>query len=297
MTEPQHQSAPEPRPGERLALAGGEWGGLRLVCAVENIAEPTLWTFNEPQHVIVTHLGGTIRNLRMRMERGGNLREPPAGGEMFVIPARHAYRTEAVGGMVRYAELYIDPGALAAIPGRTAASELRPRLGYFDPFVHQAVLRLAAWAARRDDLASLAAGSLAQTLMLHLADKLAVEPPRTAASPHVRLSPAGIRTIEEYIAGHLDGPIVLEQLAAQARLTTHELLTAFRAAFGTTPAQYVIERRLFRARRLLLTTTKSIAAIAVETGFASHSHLTDTFRARLGCTPSQLRGRRSVSGG
>jgi AraC family transcriptional regulator len=40
---------------------------------------------------------------------------------------------------------------------------------------------------------------------------------------------------------------------------------------------------------LLTASSKSIATIAMETGFSSHAHLTDSFKTKLGVTPRQIR--------
>ncbi|WP_447971870.1 helix-turn-helix domain-containing protein [Nitrospira sp. M1] len=64
---------------------------------------------------------------------------------------------------------------------------------------------------------------------------------------------------------------------------------AFREAFGTTPAQYIITQRLRRVQSLLVNGKDDITSIAHATGFSSHSHLTTTFKKHLHITPSQFR--------
>ncbi len=51
----------------------------------------------------------------------------------------------------------------------------------------------------------------------------------------------------------------------------------------------MIDRRVDEARSLLQHTNASIAAIALQTGFADQSHLTRTMRKRLGVTPGEVR--------
>jgi AraC family transcriptional regulator len=62
-----------------------------------------------------------------------------------------------------------------------------------------------------------------------------------------------------------------------------------------TPHRYVIERRIERARQLLEQCELSIATIAVDTGFASQSHLTEFFRRSVGVTPAVYRADHSSS--
>jgi len=60
-------------------------------------------------------------------------------------------------------------------------------------------------------------------------------------------------------------------------------------AFGTTPHQYLIERRINRARRLLSAGTASITEISMSVGFSTPSHFATTFKQRVGVTPSAYR--------
>ena len=52
---------------------------------------------------------------------------------------------------------------------------------------------------------------------------------------------------------------------------------------------YIIERRVARARSLVATTKWDLSEISHASGFASHAHMTATFRSRLGVSPNQLR--------
>jgi transcriptional regulator GlxA family with amidase domain len=86
---------------------------------------------------------------------------------------------------------------------------------------------------------------------------------------------------------NLDRKLTLEDLSSLVGMTAHQLLKAFRLCFDTSPAQFVIEQRLRRARWLLTCTNHDVAQIAPEAGFSSHSHLTATTRKRYGITPQE----------
>jgi AraC family transcriptional regulator len=64
---------------------------------------------------------------------------------------------------------------------------------------------------------------------------------------------------------------------------------AFRHAYRTSPGEYVRRLRIEWAREQLLTTSLSLAAIALECGFADQSHFTRAFRAYHGMAPGRLR--------
>ena len=68
-----------------------------------------------------------------------------------------------------------------------------------------------------------------------------------------------------------------------------ERARVFRASTGLSPHQYMIRRRVGRARLLLATTDRSLTSIAHDVGFASGSHLATHVRRLLGVSPSRLR--------
>ncbi|MFM2422244.1 MAG: hypothetical protein RL291_774 [Pseudomonadota bacterium] len=85
-------------------------------------------------------------------------------------------------------------------------------------------------------------------------------------------------------------PPSVEVLARAIGLSPSYFLRAFRREVGMTPHAYALERRLQHARRDILTSKRSLAAIAADFGFASHAHMTTVFKAKLGVAPSALRG-------
>ncbi|WP_170958851.1 AraC family transcriptional regulator [Magnetospirillum sp. 15-1] len=97
------------------------------------------------------------------------------------------------------------------------------------------------------------------------------------------------RRIMDYIDDHLEDELSLADLATQAGLSPHHFGKAFKASFGQPPWRYVNERRILRAKEMLLNGGRSITEIALSLGFASHSHFTDAFRKTTGTTPSRFR--------
>ncbi len=95
-----------------------------------------------------------------------------------------------------------------------------------------------------------------------------------------------------FVAEHLTDPSLCnEQVARAVGVTSRHLNRAF-AAEGTTVAQYVHDRRLDGARADLAAPDMAdhrISDIASRWAFASQAHFTRAFRARFGCTPTQVR--------
>jgi transcriptional regulator GlxA family with amidase domain len=62
-----------------------------------------------------------------------------------------------------------------------------------------------------------------------------------------------------------------------------------------TPAQYMQEMRIERAKLLLTSTQLSIAAIATNVGLPNASHFATVFHAKVGVSPTQYRNSRSYN--
>ncbi|MEO1331140.1 MAG: helix-turn-helix domain-containing protein, partial [Pseudomonadota bacterium] len=103
------------------------------------------------------------------------------------------------------------------------------------------------------------------------------------------LSAALMRRIDRHIEDHCATKIDVAALADLADMPAALFQTAFRAATGRTPYQYVLARRVANARCMVESSTLSLAEIAFRTGFSSQSHMTDVFKAKLGVTPGGLR--------
>ena len=84
-------------------------------------------------------------------------------------------------------------------------------------------------------------------------------------------------------------PLDLEALARTAHVSPRHFSRSFRSTFGETPHQYLLTRRLERARHLLRTTDLSVAGICLEVGFTSVGSFTTTFRRRVGVSPTEYR--------
>ena len=81
----------------------------------------------------------------------------------------------------------------------------------------------------------------------------------------------------------------LTELARELHTSRFHLVRVFRRETGTTIAAYRTQLRIRAALERLLAGGDDLATIAAECGFASHSHLTDTFRHTLGAPPSGIR--------
>jgi len=97
------------------------------------------------------------------------------------------------------------------------------------------------------------------------------------------------RRLAEYIDTHLEQPLEVSELAGLCSLSEYHFARMFRASFGLAPHQYVLARRLARARQLLSGGELPLGEVALACGFASASHFSNRFRQALGATPGAYR--------
>ncbi|HSH47317.1 MAG TPA: AraC family transcriptional regulator [Halomonas sp.] len=112
---------------------------------------------------------------------------------------------------------------------------------------------------------------------------------RLASEPNARGRTLDLAALERYIDRHLGGPLRVSDLASEACLSEAHFTQRFRAQTGMSPWQYVIQRRLSAAHRLLLESDLPLSEIAALSGFANQSALSHAFRRAHGHPPSRLR--------
>ena len=114
-----------------------------------------------------------------------------------------------------------------------------------------------------------------------------IEQPRPARV-HGGLSSLAKRRVLERIDAGLDARLTIESLAHEVGLSAAHFARAFKQTLGRAPHQYLLERRLERARQLIETTDASLSDIAQRTGFADQAHFTRLFKRAFGATPGAL---------
>jgi AraC-like DNA-binding protein len=95
----------------------------------------------------------------------------------------------------------------------------------------------------------------------------------------------------QLLAERPEAPWRLDRLARAVGCSPFHLAHQFRAHTGTSVHGYLADLRSAVALRRLEAGEASLATVAVDLGFAHHSHLTWTLRRRLGVTPQMVRAR------
>jgi AraC-like DNA-binding protein len=101
-------------------------------------------------------------------------------------------------------------------------------------------------------------------------------------------APGALARVEAHIESHLACALTLEALAEVAGLSVFHFCRVFRETVGATPHQYILERRIALAQRLLWAQDgRSVLDVALACGFATPSHFAAQFKRRTGQTPLQ----------
>lgn len=103
------------------------------------------------------------------------------------------------------------------------------------------------------------------------------------------LSQNSIHKVVTFIDENLASPISAEQLAHLVGLGGAQFSRLFKVTMNLTLHQYIIERRVEKAKALLTETDIKIVEIAQECGFSDQVHLTKFFTRVVGITPARFR--------
>lgn len=111
---------------------------------------------------------------------------------------------------------------------------------------------------------------------------------QTALNTFARpLGGAAIQKLRSHIADHIAEDLSLVQMSALVGMSPRQLSRTFRLATGESVHQYVIRLRVERAKGMLW--HRSVTDVAMDLGFASSSHFSNTFRKVVGCSPAHFK--------
>jgi AraC-like DNA-binding protein len=179
-------------------------------------------------------------------------------------------RTDLAGGRVD------DP----ATPFGCLAAPVAPRAH----LLYRALVRYLDSEPRRDELA---VEEAVFALLREVARSLPGErPPRRRTPGRIRARMAEIRA---GIAANPARPVTLGELGARLGCSPEYVSRIFPEEAGLPMSRWVARLRLAHAVDRMLQGDAALAEIALEAGFASHSHLTATFTREIGVAPSRVR--------
>lgn len=244
-------------------------GGLKAASIVDTIDGPSNWTMERGVHVLMLHEAGGYHYLETWLDGRRTALGDPLPGEMWLVPAGRRFDAAAQGGTSRYIAVEIPAGRLEVAPNaRVIAAH------------EDAALAAMVRAVAAGD------GTVVEPLLAALAETLEGGVMRFPVAPDIARRLDNLMTfIEPRIETHL----TVEDMANEAGMSVNSLIVHFARATGRTPAQYLLNQRLRRARWFLMNRPLTVAEIAFATGFSSHAHLCAAFRNKLGISPGAWR--------
>jgi AraC family transcriptional regulator len=240
--------------------------------------------------VICAHVGAAAKMACWRNDR--RYSGTAAHGDIDIIPARMPMRWEMYDRNDT-ALLITLPQAL--LRNVVAQSELDPaRMEIRDRFqIRDPELEALSWAMRREmELGSPSGPLYLEGLTLAVASRLVAQHSsitKRNANRHEGLDGRRLKQVLSFIEDQLAEDLSLEKIAAVAGISASHLQTLFRASVGMPVHQYLIQRRVERAKTLLMQDGLSLAEIALAAGFAHQSHMARHMRRALGLSPQAMR--------
>lgn len=183
-------------------------------------------------------------------------------------------------------EIFPDPSLLLSLA--TGPPELRPALTW-DGTVLAIGATLQRVHATGSALSDIAANTLAYRLASHLLLHYSPSRRRSPASHHGRLDRGTVDRVTQFVDAELANELTLERLAEVARRSPFHFARSFKAATGMAPHQFVMARRVHRAKALLLQPTLSVPEVVHAVGLSNTSYFRRVFRRYTGLRPGELR--------
>lgn len=100
---------------------------------------------------------------------------------------------------------------------------------------------------------------------------------------------ARLKRVLAFIDEHLNENIGVAELAWNAGLSVYYFTNLFKKSTGFSPYQYILHRRVHRARFLLENTNLSVLDVSLDLGFQHQNNFTRAFRRITGMTPTRFR--------
>lgn len=242
-----------------------------------------------PYALVIMFLGPSVETICARNGRTRRGRE--VAGDLDIVPAETKCSWETKQGgtnlVMRVPQLLLRAVAteLDLDPNHI---ELADRFQLRDPHIEHI-----GWALKADIEAGCPGGrlfreSLGTALAARLLQRHNV---RSLPMREVKggMSATKLKQLVAHIEDNLENDLSLAEIASVASMSVSHLKTLFRHSTGVPVHQYVLRRRVERAKELLQEDKLSITQIAFATGFAHQSHLARHMRKILGTTPAAIR--------
>lgn len=148
------------------------------------------------------------------------------------------------------------------------------------------------WMADLDDggherirIAQLEIEARIRRLVLAWSSNKRTDDPMVVSQPAIGV----IETIASFIATRYTEPLTIANIVQPTGLHPNYAMALFRKTCGMSILDYLNQHRIFHARRLLITTNRTILDIAMDCGFGSQSRFYQAFKKACHCSPGKFR--------
>lgn len=264
-----------------------EWEGVRV--AHYRVEPGQLPTRVHKTHEVFVPLAGSV-TIEGSGQDGAPARRRRVPGDISVTPAGIRYSAhweeELEYLTVFLTEDYLKRTTIDFEANRNARIVLS--CGPQDPLVRSIGLALADEIDDGQPAGKLYAESLVNTLAVHLlrhysTDSL-VDDIQFGGLPAHKL-----RRVNEFIEENLDRDLELAEIAQAVELSPYHFARSFKQTTGFTPIQFLMQRRIELAKRLLIESKAPIVEVGLSAGFKNQSHFTTLFRKLTTMTPKTYR--------
>lgn len=100
-----------------------------------------------------------------------------------------------------------------------------------------------------------------------------------------------VHSATEYIKDNFIYDITLKDIANAAHLSPMYLRELFVKEMKMSPHEYIIKKRIGKAKELLALNVQTISEVATLSGFSSQSYFDYIFKKRTGMTPKQFKAK------
>ena len=245
-------------------------------------------------HCLVLNLG---RPLHLNAHFGKrNFEGKVCAGEVAIIPAGSSWACRSQSSHVRnLLLLYLRPlfvrSAVTELNFSCKEIGLTPQIGFRNRHIRHVAMSLLHELNEANVVGRLYADSLATALAMQLVRRYSslqdIHIGRGGMAPHKLRKAIGL--IDHHLAEQEEGRVALRVVAKEVGMSYFHFSRAFKQSIGMSPTNFIAERRIERAKRLLQDTELPISEIALRAGFSSQSHFTTCFRRVAGVTPRSFR--------
>ncbi len=208
-------------------------------------------------------------------------------GELDFCPAGASHRA-VWADQVQFVLVVIEPWFVERVAAELEVSEdieLVPQVQVQSQLLQQLTLALRGDVAEGYPAGAMYGEVLGRSLVMQLLRVCGEQ--RLPVLESVGLSRRALAAVEDYVEAHLACELRLGDLAAVAHLSPAYFCRCFKRATGLAPHQFVVRRRVARAKGLLGQGELSLVEVALACGFGSQSLLNRHFKRVVGMTPRQ----------